>query len=118
MPACPRCGHTTHQHKHGTTEAGSQRYRCQGCGARYTPQPKPQAYSAEVRAQALRWYLDGCSLRWIARHLGVVHQSVANWVAAYEAALPAQPPLPTQPIETVELDELWTFVAAKKTPST
>ena len=35
------------------------------------------------------------NLRRIARHLGVVHQTVANWVAAYAATLPDTPPAPS-----------------------
>jgi len=57
------------------------------------------------------------NLRRIARQLGVVHQTVANWVAAHADALPAQPPQPTS-VETAELDELYTFIGHKKTPAT
>lgn len=59
-------------------------------------------------------YVDGMNVRRIARHLGVVHQSVANWVAAYADALPERVPTPAT-VETAELDELFTFVGAKKT---
>ncbi len=34
------------------------------------------------------------SQRRIARHLGVVHQTVANWAMAYAATLPDAPPPP------------------------
>lgn len=62
-------------------------------------------------------YVDGSSLRWIARHLGVVHQTVANWVAAHADALPDTPAQPAA-VETAELDELYTFVGHKKTAPT
>lgn len=58
-------------------------------------------------------YVDGMNLRKMARHLGVVHQTVANWVTAAANALPAQLPQPEQ-VETAELDELFTFIAHKK----
>ncbi len=67
----------------------------------------------EVRAQAVRLYVDGLSLRQIARQLGVVHQTVANWVAAHSDHLPA-PPTPPQPVAVVEQDELFTFIGTKK----
>lgn len=58
------------------------------------------------------------SLRRIARHLGVVHQTVANWVNAHAATLPDAPPAPErdaqQPLSVVELDELDTFEDQKK----
>ena len=47
------------------------------------------------------------------RILGVVHQRVANWVAAAATALPATVSDPS-PTETVEVDELFTFVERKK----
>ena len=112
---CPKCKNQKQQVKSGRTEAGSQRYKCRACGARYTPYPKPQGYSDEVRLQAVRMYVDGMNLRRIARHLGVNHQSVANWVKAYANQLPPAP-LPDE-VETVEMDELFTFVGDKKTRS-
>lgn len=113
---CARCGAKTKQIKSGRTKAGSQRYECKQCGKRYTPQPKEQGYSQELRLQALRLYVDGMNLRRIARHLGVNHQSVANWMAAYVAQLPAA--VQPQQVETVELDELYTFIEHKKSVST
>jgi len=68
-----------------------------------------------MRERAIRLYADGMNLRRIARHLGVVHQTVANWVAAYADALPDQPPQPDDPVAIAELDELNTFVGDKKT---
>ena len=45
-------------------------------------------------------------------HLKVSPQSVANWVNAHAAQLPAAPE-PAQ-VETVEMDELFTFIEYKK----
>lgn len=117
MNTCPHCQATTRQVKVGRTPSGSQRLKCQHCGRKYTPQPKEQGYPDAMRQQALRMYVDGMNLRRIARHLGVVHQTVANWVNAYAAQLPDQPPLPDE-VTVVEQDELYTFVASKKTKST
>ncbi len=38
----------------------------------------------EVRKQAAKLYLEGTNLRRIGRILGVVHQSAANWINAYQ----------------------------------
>ena len=115
MPTCPACQATEHQLKAGRHASGSQRYQCRACGRKYTPAPTPHGYPVAVRAQAVRLYLDGLSLRQIARHLGVVHQTVANWVAAHSDHLPA-PPTPPQPVAVVEQDELFTFIGTKKRP--
>jgi len=66
----------------------------------------------------VRAYADGGNLRRIARRLGVVHQTVANWVAAHADALPDRPPQPNGPLTTAELDELYTDVGHKKTRRT
>ena len=114
--SCPYCKQTAHQIKAGRNRSGSQRFKCKVCQRHYTLQPNAQGYPVEVRRQAVRLYVDGLNLRRIARQLGVNHQSVANWVKAYAAQLPAAP-LPEQ-VETVELDELYTFVEQKKSGST
>jgi transposase-like protein len=78
------------------------------CGTRYTPEPKPQGYSREVRMAAIRLYVDGINLRRIGRQLGVNHQSVANWVKAYVAQLP--PASQPEKAETMEMDELHSWL--------
>jgi transposase-like protein len=116
MNTCPQGHHWQAQIKDGRNRSGSQRYKCKVCGQRYTPEPQLNGYPDEVRHQALQLYVDGNNLRRIGRHLGVSPQSVANWVNAHAASLPATP----QPAEneTVELDELFTFIGEKKTKPT
>ena len=110
----PKCQAGVRQVKAGRPAAGSQHYRCPVCGSEYTPVRKARGYPPEVRAQAVRMYVDGGNQQRIARHLGVVHQTVANWVAAQ----PEQPSQPDGPVEVAELDELYTFVGDKKTRAT
>lgn len=117
MKTCPQCQATTKQHKIGRTQAGSQRYQCRVCGKRYTPEPKDIGYPDDMRQRAVQLYSDGMNFRRIARHLGINHQTVINWVNAYTAALPSQAPQP-ETVEVVELDELFTFVGKKKTAVT
>jgi transposase-like protein len=122
MFTCPYCHDTNRQVKVGFNPTGTPRYLCKACGRKYTPQPKRQGYDEQMRRQAVRLYVDGMNLRRIARQLGVVHQTVANWVAAHAATLPDTPPLPPTPpkqsLNIVELDELYTFEGEKKTAST
>jgi transposase-like protein len=114
MNRCPKCTATSKQRKIGRTQSGSQRYQCQACGRRYTPEPKVQGYDEEIRLQAVRLYADGMNFRRIGRQLGVSHQSVINWVNAYSAQLPSQPPQP-EAVGVVEMDELFSFIGEKKT---
>ena len=116
MNTCPYCQASSRQVKAGKQPSGSQRWKCQRCQRRYTPEPKEQGYPAEVRQQAVKLYVDGLNYRRIGRILGVDHKSVMNWVKAHADQLPPAP-VPKQ-VENAELDELFTFVGKKKTTST
>jgi transposase-like protein len=122
MHTCPSCHDTDRQVKVGFNPSGTQRFLCKACGRKYPPQPKFQGYGDDIRRQAVRLCVDGLNLRRIARQLGVVHQTVANWVAAHAATPPAVPPAPSsspsQPLDVVELDELYPSEGEKKTAST
>ncbi len=113
MTRCPHCEATEEQTTYGRTARGSQRYKCRACARVYTPEPLPLGYGEEVRREAVRLYLEGTNFRRIGRVLGVNHQSVINWVNAYYACLPAAEP-PVAAPETLEMDELFTFVGSKK----
>ena len=117
QPTCPS-GHADGDViKSGHNRTGSQRYRCQACQRYFTPEPKPAGYELALRQQALQLYLEGTSLRAIGRLLGLHHQTVSNWVTQAANALPAHVADAT-PSETIEVDELDTYVRVKKTPST
>ena len=68
--------------------------------------------------KSLRLALDGNSQRQAARHAGVSHGTVANWLKAYVDGLPAELPRPATPVEVAEQDELFTFIGRKKTKPT
>jgi transposase-like protein len=113
MSQCPHCTSKEQQTKSGHTRTGSQRYKCRECQRIYTPHPKPLGYPDQTKREAVRLYLEGTNFRRIGRILGVNHQSVVNWVNAHHASLPAAEAAVTKP-ETLEMDELFTFVGSKK----
>jgi transposase-like protein len=113
MKKCPHCLSSERQTKSGRTRTGSQRHKCRECQRIYTPQPKPLGYPVETKREAVRLYLEGMNFRRIGRILSVNHQSVVNWVNAYHANLSAPEQVVTRP-ETLEMDELFTFVGSKK----
>ena len=87
--------------------------RCEGCRRYFTPHPKPNGYDQILREQAISLYLEGMSFRAVGRQLGINYQSVVNWVNAYhDKALPEHVEDIT-PTETVEVDELYTYVGKK-----
>ena len=113
MKKCPHCTSSEQQTKSGHTRTGSQRYKCRECQRIYTPDPKPLGYPEETKREAVRLYLEGTNFRRIGRILSVNHQSVTNWINAYHAGLPTARAPVAKP-ETLEMDELFTFVGSKK----
>jgi hypothetical protein len=57
--------------------------------------------------------LEGTNFRRIGRLLSVNYQSAVNWINAYHQSLPTGEQAVTAP-ETVELDEVFTFIGSKK----
>jgi transposase-like protein len=116
MNPCPYCQAQDRQVKNGKNASGSQRWKCQICGRKYTPEPKEHGYPDSLRQQAVKMSVDGLNYRRIARFLAVDHKTVINWVKAYAAQLPPAP-VPSD-LNNAELDELFTYIEQKKTSST
>jgi|ERR1051326_618181 transposase-like protein len=116
QPVCPSGQQNHHVIKSGLNRTGSQRYRCQTGRRYFTPEPKPEGYDLALRKHALQLSLEGTSLRALGRLLGIHHQSVSNWITEAANALPAQV-TEAMPAETIELDDLSTYVREKKTKS-
>jgi transposase-like protein len=108
MIRCLHCEQEENQVKVGFNRSGSQRYKCNDCNRKYTPEPNEQGYPLSLRQRAVEMYIDGINFRRIGRTLGVNHQSVINWVNAHVAQLPDEATV------VAELDELFTFVGEKK----
>lgn len=113
MLECPSCQATERQIKAGHNRAGSQRYQCRECDGHYTPEPKLNGYPEPIKQQAIRLYLEGTNFRRIGRLLGVNYQSAVNRINSYHQSLPTGEPAVAAP-ETVELDEVFTFIGSKK----
>ncbi len=111
---CPDCQSKTEQIKSGRNRSGTQRFMCRGCRKTTTPEPNGRGYAEEVREKAVRMYVEGNNFRRIGRLLGVNHQSVVNWVNAYHEKIKDKTVLPKE-TQTIEMDELWSFVGKKKT---
>src|SRR5215212_3293952 len=112
-PACPLCQQNQYVIKSGRNRNGTQRYRCQQCQGYFTPDAKPLGYELELRRRAVQLYLEGTSFRAIGRLLGVHNQSVINWVNRQEQSLPPQVS-DNSPTDYIEVDELFSYVQAKK----
>ena len=109
---CPYCETSSHITQAGWNQTGSKRARCEECQRYFTPLKKPMGYSAELREQAIKMRLEGMSFRAVGRALGVNFQSVINWFNAAHEQLPHHVEDQT-PTQTVEIDELFTYVGKK-----
>ena len=77
---CPKCGKTEKQINKGNNRSGTQRCRCLECQIYYTPQPKRNAYSEEVREMAIKTYYAGTSGRGVGKVYGFSKANVYNWI--------------------------------------
>ena len=77
---CPKCGKAENQINKGKNPSGTQRCRCLECQIYYTPQPKRNAYSEEVREMAIKIYYAGASGRGVGKVFGFSKANVYNWI--------------------------------------
>lgn len=73
---CPRCHNEKHK-KNGFVQR-RQRYKCFVCSYNFS-QSMRQGYPVSFKQKAVRYYLEGLTLRRIERLLCVSHVSVLNW---------------------------------------
>ena len=93
---------------------GKQRYQCKDCGCNYTVELKSTAKPKYLKRQALHLYLEGLGFRSIGRFLGVSNVSVLNWIRSFGKEV-EKLNSESQEIEVVEVDEMHSYIAQKKT---
>jgi transposase-like protein len=108
---CPRCGSLNYC-KDGKVN-NRQRYLCKDCVYRYTVNQKSGVKSREVRRMALEMYLEGLGFRAIGRILKISYGTVYHWVKEWGSKVDL--PQRKGVVDVVELDEIHTYVASKKT---
>ena len=77
---CPKCGKIGNQIDKGKNRSGTRRCRCLMCQIYYTPEPKRNAYSEEVRNVAIKAYYAGASGRGVGKIFGFSKANVYNWI--------------------------------------
>jgi len=78
--SCPRCNAETGQMKNGKNRSGTQTMMCRHCRKSYTPEPKRNAYSEEVRDMAIKVYYAGVSGRGVGKVFNMSKANVYNWI--------------------------------------
>ena len=111
---CPEC-QSTHIRKNGKKK-GKQNHICVDCGRQFIDHYSQLGYSNAFKRECLKMYVNGMGFRAIERVKGVHHTTVITWVKQVGALLPDAYE-PEEMPQVGELDELQTFVGAKKTRS-
>ncbi len=107
----PKCGNQEIR-KAGISRHGHQRWKCQAC-KRTFGEKNHRLIDSQTREKALQLYAEGMSARAIERVVGVSHNSVLGWVRKEVQGQALKTPDPAAQ-QTVEIDEMWSYVGSKK----
>jgi transposase len=93
---------------------GEQRYRCKVCGRQFVP-TRQHGKTQTEKLTAILLYINGLSLRTIARLMSITATAVLKWVRQYAILNYEKPqPLQTNSSVVIELDEVWHYLKSKK----
>ena len=112
---CPKCNSESPQKPHGKTSKGNARYRCSECKKTYILEPP--RYTEAFKKSAIQLYLEGNSGRSTGRYFGMSKANAVRWIKERAAKTP-EPDAQTaeitiEPVEVIELDEMFHFVKKK-----
>jgi len=107
---CTKCG--SESVKSGFVK-GEQRYRCKKCRRQFVP-TRQHGKTQTQKLTATLLYINGLSLRTIARLLQVTAPAILKWVKQYSLETCQKPKPQNNPAE-IELDEMWHYLGSKKT---
>ena len=110
MEYCPRCSNNNFI-RDGIVK-GRQHYKCKQCFYHYSVLPKA-GISTELKALAIKMYLEGLGFRSIGRILGVSNVSVLNWVRSYGQRAQALQQ-PRTEVKAIQMDEVRSYIGSKK----
>ena len=111
---CPKCLGFK-RHKDGKAH-GLQRWRCKGCGCRYT-KSSGRGYPLQLRELAIKLYLEGLGFRSIERILKVSNVAVLKWVNQAASRIRAEHRAYDATGRIMELDEMWHYVGGETAKS-
>src|SRR5262245_17657675 len=115
---CLKCQHDKTK-KAGTTAAGTPRFQCKACGARFSaPQPLTLGYhrtSLEDTVRVFTLMVEGMSIRAISRATGLHKQTIASLLlsAGAHAATVFDERVRNLTSRRIQCDEMWTYCYAK-----
>ena len=75
---CPDC-QAADAIRHGWTQTGYQRYRCNGCGHSFSDAPE-RGHTPQFKEQVLAAYQERASMRGIARTFQISRNTLTAWL--------------------------------------
>jgi insertion element IS1 protein InsB len=111
---CPKCG-SSNSSKNGKTYYGKQRYICKDCGRQYIEGSEYKHISKDTYDLIEKLLLERLSLAGISRAAGISAKRLQDFVNQLFSRVVLQVLVTPkrQGSLTIELDELWSFVAVK-----
>lgn len=116
---CLRCQHDKTK-KAGTTAAGTPRFACKACGARFSPpQPKPLGYhrtSVEDAVHVFTLLFEGMSIRATSRATGIDKDTISTMLLTMgdRAASLFDERVRNLRSKRIQCDEMWGYCYAKR----
>lgn len=112
------CDHTRTK-KAGTTNVGTQRYKCLDCGKRFTDSTstlRGMRIGTDKAAQVIRCMMEGVGVRATARLAGIAVNTAMDVLAlvGQRCKLFLEQTLVNIPVTDVQADEIWSFVYCKE----
>ena len=94
---------------------GNQRYKCKSCWCNFIKNKKK--YDDKIKKDAIYFYLKGVGINSIARFLKVSQQIISYWIKKYANIVRQLKVKTRSEYDTVEVDELFTFLKREKIKS-
>jgi transposase-like protein len=108
---CTKCG-SERVFRSGFVKS-EQRYKCKECSRQFVP-TRQHGKSETEKLTATLLYINGLSLRTIARLLSVTATAILKWIRQYAIENYEKPQPQNNDVE-IELDEMWHYLESKKT---
>jgi len=108
---CAKCGGES-VFKSGFVK-GEQCYKCKGCGRQFVP-TRHHGKTQTEKLTAILLYINGLSLRTIARLMHVTAIAVLKWFRQYALESYGKPKPQTNTAVVIVLDEVWHYLKRKK----
>ncbi len=92
---------------------GKQRYKCKECGRQFAP-TKHHNKTQTKKLTTILPYINGLSLRTIARLMSVSATAILKWIKQYTLKNYEKPKPQTNTTVVIELDEVWHHYLQRK----